>query len=220
MDVTAAMLVEGRRHARLCEAFDRNAGAREWKTLGRMTLGTPPRPSDRIFLGARAGCKVRMERRKMAFTSSGASVCGRRDRSIRKKFIGHGMSASRERPSRGTVLLPLLRAFPRALKNKQVTNAQNFASFAGSDARVGGETVIVVEADFGAPRRDMRAAVIAEDFLEAGNDNSRVRIARGNGAARARIAALEIHFADAEAHGAPFFRAEELIFPECRDFCR
>jgi hypothetical protein len=28
MDVTAAMLVEGGRQARLCEAFDRNAGAR------------------------------------------------------------------------------------------------------------------------------------------------------------------------------------------------
>jgi len=76
----------------------------------------------------------------------------------------------------------------------------------------------MVEAGFGAPRRDMRAAVIAKDFLEAGNDNSSVRVARGNGAARAGIAALEIHFADAEAHGAAFFRAEELIFPECRDF--
>jgi hypothetical protein len=48
----------------------------------------------------------------MAFTLSGASVCGRRGRAIRKKIIGHGMSASRERFSRGNVLLPLLRAFP------------------------------------------------------------------------------------------------------------
>ena len=112
MDVTAAMLVEGRRQARLCEAFDRNAGARGWKPLGRMTLGTPPGPSDLVFLSAGTGCKPRMERRKMAFTLSGASVCGRRGRAIRKKIIGHGMSASRERFSRGNVFLPLLRAFP------------------------------------------------------------------------------------------------------------
>ncbi len=97
--------------ARLCEALERNAGANEWKPLGRMTLGTPPGPSDRSFADARAGCKLRMERRKMAFTSSRASVCGRRDRSIRKKIIGHATSTSGER-FRGDVLLPLLRAFP------------------------------------------------------------------------------------------------------------
>src|SRR5260370_38455981 len=37
-----------------------------------------------------------------------------------------------------------------------------------------------------------------------------------NGAARSWIASLEIHLSDAEAHGAPFFLAEELIFPERR----
>ena len=110
--MTAAMLVEGRRQARLFEAFDRNAWAIEWKPPGRMTLDTPPGPSDRVFVGAKAGCKVQMERRKMAFTSSGASVCGQCDRSIRKEIIGHGMSASRKRSSRGNLLLPLLRAFP------------------------------------------------------------------------------------------------------------
>jgi|SRR5580704_10104745 len=77
-----------------------------------MTLGTAPGPSDRGFVDARAGCKLRMERRKMAFTSRGASVCGRRGRSIRKEIIGHGMSASREKFRRANVLLPLLRAFP------------------------------------------------------------------------------------------------------------
>src|ERR1700740_1942165 len=75
----------------------------------------------------------------------------------------------------------------------------------------------MVEASFGAPRRNMRAAVIAEDFLEAGNDFSRVRVARGNRAARTGVAALEIHFADAEAHGTAFLRAEQLILPERRN---
>jgi hypothetical protein len=34
MNVAAAMLVEGGRQARLFEALNRNAGAREWKPLG------------------------------------------------------------------------------------------------------------------------------------------------------------------------------------------
>lgn len=112
MDVTAAMLVAGRQQARLCEAFNKNAGAREWKPLEHMTLGTPPGPSDRGFVSARASGKLRIERRKIAFTSSGAAVCGRRDRPIRKKVIGHGMSVFRERFAGGSVFLRLLRAFP------------------------------------------------------------------------------------------------------------
>src|SRR5260370_39224087 len=64
---------------------------------------------------------------------------------------------------------------------------------------------------------------MAEDFLEAGDDFTSARIARGNGAARAGIAALEIHFADAEADcvlgdrqavNTAFFFAEGLTFPE------
>jgi hypothetical protein len=87
-------------------------GGERVKPLWRMTPGTPPGPSDRVFVNAGVGCKPRMERRKMAFTLGGASVCGRRGRPIRKKIIGHGMPASRERFRRGNVLLPLLRAFP------------------------------------------------------------------------------------------------------------
>ncbi len=75
----------------------------------------------------------------------------------------------------------------------------------------------MVEARFGAPRGEVRAAVVAEYFLETGNDFSGAWIARGNWAARAGIAALEIHFSDAEAHGAAFFRAKQLILPERRD---
>src|SRR5260370_12361347 len=60
----------------------------------------------------------------------------------------------------------------------------------------------------------MRAAIIAEDFLEAGNDFPGARIAGRKGAAGAGIAALEIDFAEAEAHRASFFFAEELILPE------
>src|ERR1700756_5495493 len=43
-----------------------------------------------------------------------------------------------------------------------------------------------------------------------------LRVARRYRTARARIAALELHFADAEAHDAALIGAEEAIFPEGR----
>ncbi len=112
MDVGAAMLVEGRRQARVCEAFGGNARTRESERLGHTTLGTPPGPNDRGFVIAIASVKLQIKHRKIAFTSSGASVCGRRDRPIRKKVIGHGMSVFRESFKRRRVFLCLLRAFP------------------------------------------------------------------------------------------------------------
>src|SRR5258708_1675133 len=69
----------------------------------------------------------------------------------------------------------------------------------------------------------MRAAVIAEDLLEAGNDVASARIARRKRTPRAGMAALEIHFADAEADcvlgdrqavNTALLFAEELILPE------
>src|SRR5438552_11966882 len=117
---------------------------------------------------------------------------------------GHGVRARRPRME--------------SKENDRIAYAQDLTCFHRSAARVGGQAVVVVEAGFGAPCRDMRAAVVGEDLLEAGNDDSRVRVARGNRTPRARIAAFEIHFADAKAHGAAFFLAEELIFPERRDF--
>src|SRR5437879_5887324 len=60
----------------------------------------------------------------------------------------------------------------------------------------------------------MRAAVIAEDFLETGDNFSSARLARWNRTARAGIAALQVHFADAEAHRTAFFCAEEVVLPE------
>src|SRR2546427_2721969 len=96
-------------------------------------------------------------------------------------------------------------------QEKRVADAQSLANFTRGDARVGGHTVVMIEAGFGTPRRNMRAAVIAEDFLGAGHDLSSAPIARGNPATPATIAAFAIHFADAEAHLAAFFFAEEVI---------
>jgi hypothetical protein len=107
----AAMHVEGRRQARLGEAFGGNAGASAWKPQEHTTLGTPPLPSDRVSGSAIAGGKLRVEHRKMAFTSSGASVCGRGDRPRSEKIIGRSMSVFRERFAGGGVFLCLLRAF-------------------------------------------------------------------------------------------------------------
>src|SRR5712691_1644153 len=106
------MVVEGRRDARYCEAFDGNAGAGEFTRLVRAMPGTPPRPSERNFGNARTGGKLRIEHRKIAFTSSGASVCGWRDRPIRKKVIRRNTSVFRKRFNHRNVLLHLLGAFP------------------------------------------------------------------------------------------------------------
>jgi hypothetical protein len=106
------MLVEGRRGARHCGAFEENAGANGRELLERATLATPPGPIDHGFVRGKTGGKLLMERRKMAFTSSGASICGRRDCPIRKKIIGHGVSVFRKSSRDRNVLLRLLRTFP------------------------------------------------------------------------------------------------------------
>src|SRR6266404_4013032 len=73
----------------------------------------------------------------------------------------------------------------------------------------------MVEAGCWRPGRKSFAAEIGETLLEADEVGCGLRVACGNGAAGARIAALEIYFADAEAHHAAFVFAVELIFPEC-----
>src|SRR3989454_3549549 len=147
-----------------------------------------------------------MEEAQKTATNSSLRICGTRD-SIRARAERHQAIQKQK-----------MHRFKDPLaQEKRVADAQSLANFTRGDARVGGHTVVMIEAGFGTPRRNMRAAVIAEDFLEAGNDLSSARIARGNRAARARIAAFEIHFADAEAHRAAFFFAEELILPERGD---
>src|SRR6266851_374684 len=112
MDVMAGMVVEETGQTRFCEACDRDAGAGEFIRSGREMPRTLPGPNGCSSASARAGGKPWIERRKIDFTSSSASVCGRRDRPIRKNIIGHGMSVFRESFSSGRVFLGLLRSFP------------------------------------------------------------------------------------------------------------
>jgi len=112
MGVRAAMEHEQRGRAQCCEAFGGNVGERQWKPAGHTMLDTPPGPSDRGFVIARTTGKLRIEHRKIAFTSSGAAICGRRDRPIRKTIIGHGMSIFRERFTWWRLFLHMLRVFP------------------------------------------------------------------------------------------------------------
>ena len=108
----AAMLDGGRRQARLVEAFKWNAWVRAHKPLGTMALSMTPGPGDRDSVSGVAGGKLRVNERKELFTSSRASICGRRDRPIRKKIIGHGMSIFRERFTGGNVFQHLRQALP------------------------------------------------------------------------------------------------------------
>ena len=106
------MDVEETGQTRFCEAFSGNVGEREWKPARHTMLGTLPEPNGRHLVSARAGGKLEIERRKIVFTSSRASVCGRGDRPIRKKIIGHGMSILPCRFTRRSVFLNLLRTLP------------------------------------------------------------------------------------------------------------
>jgi hypothetical protein len=108
----AAMVAEGIRRARYGEAFEGNAGGSGREVLERTTVATPPRPIVHGFVRGKAAGKLLMERRKMAFTSSGAPICGRRDGPIRKKIIGHGMSVFRKSFCGQDIVLRLLRTFP------------------------------------------------------------------------------------------------------------
>lgn len=64
------------------------------------------------------------------------------------------------------------------------------------------------------PRRKMRVPLLNEAFLEAEDVGSGMRIACGNGAADAWVAAFKGDFADMETDYAAKFSAEELVFPE------
>src|SRR6266481_9792635 len=72
----------------------------------------------------------------------------------------------------------------------------------------------MVEARGWRPGWQSFAAQVAETFLKAGEVGSALRVATRNGAAGARVAALKMDFADAEAHHAALVFAVELIFPE------
>src|SRR5260370_34207858 len=72
----------------------------------------------------------------------------------------------------------------------------------------------MVEAGGWHPRRQSFAAQVTETLLEASDFGAGLRVARGNGAAGARIAALEVDFANAEAHCAALVFAVELVLPE------
>ena len=106
------MDVEETGQGRFCEAFSGNVGEREWKPAAHTMLGTLPELNGRHLVSARAGGKLEIERRKIAFNSSSASVCGRRDGPIRKKIIGHGMSIFRERFRSESIFRRLLRTLP------------------------------------------------------------------------------------------------------------
>src|SRR5438309_11465939 len=97
------------------------------------------------------------------------------------------------------------------LLEEWVAHAQDSTKFRSGHARVGGQAVVVVEARFRRPGREIGATKIGEALLEACDDFSCAGVARGNGTTSTGIAALEIHCANAESNGAAFFFARELI---------
>src|SRR5579883_512029 len=88
---------------------------------------------------------------------------------------------------------------PSALqKFQRVADAQRLTGFRRSHARVRGHSVEMVEALGGRPCGKRGPAVFREPLLKRRPVGSGLRIARRHGTPRARIAALEMYFADAK----------------------
>ena len=87
MGAAAAKVFEGRRQARLREAFGGNAGATEREPFRRAKADTTPGPDEQGLVSARTNGELRIERRKKAFPSNRAAICRRRDRPIREKIM-------------------------------------------------------------------------------------------------------------------------------------
>jgi hypothetical protein len=108
----AAKVFEGRRQARLREAFGGNAEATEREPLRRAKADTTPGPDEQGLVSARTNGELRIERPPIAFPSNRAAICRRRDRSIREKIIGRSITVFPGRFSRKSRFVNLRRAFP------------------------------------------------------------------------------------------------------------
>jgi hypothetical protein len=102
------------------------------------------------------------------------------------------------------------------LQQKRLAEAKDFTALGAGDAGVDGESVEVIEANGGRPRRQLRMAQVNEAFLETTVGDAGLRFPRGNWTARARVAALKGNITDLESHDIALAIGEELIFPEWR----
>src|SRR5712692_2396013 len=96
---------------------------------------------------------------------------------LRKRTLAPRHVSAAEILSWGRVDIPAkvrLSALRPALQKKGVAEAEEFAGFGAGDAGVGGEAVEVVEAAGGRPGRELRAAKIAESFLETVQGRARL----------------------------------------------
>ena len=90
--------------ARVCEGRAGMAAGTEVHSRRPSKRHTPPR--QRASNGASVGFSSELckSSQKMVITSRWSAICGRGTRSIRKKIIGHGMTAPRRRLARGSGL--------------------------------------------------------------------------------------------------------------------
>jgi len=80
-----------------CEALEGSAGWNAVGPQGRRRLGTPPSLGVSAALGGRVGGELSNTCRKIVSTSSGTTVCGRRNRPIRQNIIGRATPMLRQR---------------------------------------------------------------------------------------------------------------------------
>jgi hypothetical protein len=108
----AAKVGEGRWLARWGEASGENAGAQGREAKWPAARGAVLVSGGSDLAPATTDRKLLFEHREIGFTSSGTSICRRRDCPIRKKIIGHRMSIFWKRFPAGNVLLNRLRVLP------------------------------------------------------------------------------------------------------------
>src|SRR2546421_2694743 len=133
--------------------------------------------------------------------SADVPACARSATLADLQALTHGLR-SRLRPSR---------------ERYWIAEAEEFALLGAWDTGVCGQTIKMIEAGCGGPGRKGIAAHVAEFSREAEDFFAGARIARGNGAARAGMAALECDCADFETHGVIFVGTEEAVLPKCGD---
>jgi len=110
MAAVGARVGERAGRAQGCEARAGSAGARELRSRRPVNRNTVPNQRASKAAMGKARSELCKRPRKIAITSGWAAICGRGNCPIRKKIIGHGMSAFHRRLATGNGLPHLRRA--------------------------------------------------------------------------------------------------------------
>src|SRR5215468_373957 len=107
-------------------------------------------------------------------------------------------------------------SLPSSGQRQDIPEAHGLATLRRCHARIRRQAVKMVETPYRRPRSQLRATQFGESLLEADEVGAGPRVASWHRAARAGVATLEVHLADAKAHRIVLILREQVIFPEGR----